>query len=137
MVIWNEPNFAVLALKPFLDLPVLQASKSGHPQPQLKQNNRRRVGPRPALLLLSSQQTKQNDDDDNLATTDALVSRLLHFARLEAFRYVVHDVAHLVHEKVRDNLLVAGVLAAAGKARSGHVMREESDATRRECETCG
>lgn len=44
-----------------------------------------------------------------------LVSRLLHLARLKAFRHDVDDVADFVHEKVSDGLLVAGVLAAAGK----------------------
>lgn len=60
----------------------------------------------------------------------ALVSRLLHFARLEALRYAVDDVAHLVHEEVGDGLLVAGVLAAARKAgrsmRHGHASEATS-----------
>lgn len=60
----------------------------------------------------------------------ALVSRLLHFARLEALRYAVDDVADLVHEEVGDGLLVAGVLAAARKAgrsmRHGHASEATS-----------
>lgn len=60
-------------------------------------------------------QPRDNNIDTDVAVLPSAtaVSRLLHVARLEALRYDVDDVAHLVHEKVGHGILVLEVVAAA------------------------
>lgn len=58
-------------------------------------------------------------------------SRLLHLARLKAFRYDVDDVAHFVHQEVAHCLLVAGVVATDGVSPQKKVAESEKERGRR------